>query len=199
MDLLTAFTAMTSDLTAADASDRQIDGVADWEDHVREALRHATEMGASTECTTVAFLGASLHRTWRASCFAILRALRAQADEAAARRAENARARDEHARAAEESLARAEAAATPEDRGRHIAEAARHRDGQAAARERIRKLLNWETAAGDAHTFGGRILANEEPYARIVHDGIAQAGGRHEVPADKNYAREHRAGRERAA
>jgi hypothetical protein len=188
MDLLAAFTAMTSDLTAADASDRQIDGVQDWEQHVREAVLRATEMGASPECTTVMFLGSTKHRTWRTSCFAILATLSAQEEEARAKRAENARARDEHARGAEESYARAKAATDPVERGRHIAEAARHRDGKEAAQEWIRRSLNWETAAADARAFGDQVLCNEEPNAQRVHDAIAQAGGLHEVPADKNYA-----------
>lgn len=54
----------------------------------------------------------------------------------------------------------------------------------------IRALMDWETAALDAVDYGRRVIANEEPVARLVFEGIARAGGPREVPADKRYAAE---------
>jgi hypothetical protein len=78
------------------------------------------------------------------------------------------------------------------------AEAAAHRQNAAAARELAACLMQWEIAAGDAHTFGSRVLANEQRFALPVHDAITAAGGAGEVPLDKRYAAEHRTGRRAA-
>jgi hypothetical protein len=84
---------------------------------------------------------------------------------------------------ADGNAAAAEAAAAE-----HAVTALKHRENAAEARVVSRRCQEWDIAASDAGAFGKRVLANEEPIARRVGEGIAAAGGLPEVPADKRYA-----------
>jgi hypothetical protein len=90
---------------------------------------------------------------------------------------------DADATAAEAHAAAAEAAAAE-----HAAAGVRHREEAGKARELSRRFLEWDITASDAHTFGERVLRNEQPIAVRVGEGIAAAGGLREVPASKRYA-----------
>jgi hypothetical protein len=177
--MLTAFAAMTRELGSRDAAPWLIDEVDRWEDRVWEAARRADAAAAPPECTDVAFAGAATRRTWRASSWAIVTALGAQADAARRGRLEAA----EEAEAEDRSAAAAEAGDPP-----GTAAAARHRENAAAARERAARLLAWEIAARDAHGHGSAVLAGEQPVGQRIGEAIAHAGGAHEVPRDRNYA-----------
>ena len=177
--MLTAFAAMTSELSSRDAPGWLIDEVDRWEDRVWEAARRADAAGAPPQCTDVAFAGAATRRTWRASSWTIVTALGTQADTAHLGRLEaiaEAAAEDRRAAAAE--------AQDPPD----TAAAARHRENAAAARERAAKLLAWHLAARDAYGHGNAVLAGEQPVGQRIGEAIAHAGGAHEVPRDSNYA-----------
>ena len=73
---------------------------------------------------------------------------------------------------------RAEAAA-------HAAAAAReHEEAERARQERLR-ALGWGSTARDAHTFGERLISQEDKVAVPVGEALTRAGGTTEVYAGK--------------
>jgi hypothetical protein len=119
MELMTAFSAMLSDVTHANASDSQILGILTWLDRAREAVRRAAALEAEAGLE-VSFAEAATHRAWRMTSHVLVAAFAAQEDEARARRG------------------RADQDAAREDRDNRIAaaEAAQARDTALSARAR---------------------------------------------------------------
>lgn len=150
MNIESAFQAMINDVSSADASRRQIDGILDWLDPVRRACAHARQLEAPASCLEVAFAASATHRTWRASSEAILAALAAQSETARAWRAgaeQEAEQRDHLAREAdagaadarrEAALARSRAAELAASPDPQAAQGAHAQAG--AALERARTL-----------------------------------------------------------
>ena len=188
MHLLNAFAGMTNDLRYGDCPDRQVDAVLDWEDAVRRAAA-AVPSSVPADCE-VTFSGAASCRTWRTSCYSILQALAAHAEEAVLRRieADRSAARHDQAAAAAEADAAAAAAAAGADAFALLAAAAEHREAAAAARYLSRQLMDWQVAAGDAHASGSAMLSDELPRAERVGEAIGRSGGVREVYRDKHWA-----------
>ena len=188
MYILNVFWPMLNDVTWRNASERQVNGIRAWQDYVRRAVLSAPPGAAPAGSMDVPFNGAASHRTWRAACWGILSALSRQAGEAQALKAlADAEAADQD-RAADRAAAAAASARDEAAAAEHAAAARWRREKAAEARAASAAFSEWDIAASDAGTFGRRVLANEEPAARRVGEGIAAAGGLPEVPRDKRYA-----------
>jgi hypothetical protein len=147
MEILTAFTAMLSDVTHVNASRRQVDGILDWLALTRSAVARAAAMRAPARCLEVTFSGSATHRTWRMSSQDILAALASQAEEARAGRA-----------AAEQEAARRDHLAGLAD-----ADAAMARQEAAQAEARAAAL---EAAGGEAPAMAAQAARAEAGEAR---------------------------------
>jgi hypothetical protein len=153
MTLMRAFSKMLGDVTAKDASARQVNGILAW----REYALRAVTAGQGLPCSpgrSVLITDSSTHREWKAAVGAILDDLAEQANDAdtlheekkaeaedwdqVAVKAQREAAACEQAAAAEEAAA---AACAPDDDGAaeaaaHYAAAARYREAAAAATAR---------------------------------------------------------------
>jgi hypothetical protein len=86
--MMTAFRAMLDDVTAVNASRRQVTGLIAWQDCTRQADTLAREHGADGACLDVGYAASGAYRTWQMSCRLILAALAVQAEESRRRAAE---------------------------------------------------------------------------------------------------------------
>jgi hypothetical protein len=174
MSLMRAFTVMLGDVKAADASARQVTGILQWRDYVHEAVRRGEGLPCSPG-RAVHMPSSSTHARWVMAAEAILDDLREQAsdaDELYADAMAAANAADGEEAAAESEAASAEASAAAEQ--------------AAAARELAEKAMVWGIAARDAHTFGERLVADENEIAVPIGEALAAAGGVSEVYGSKH-------------
>jgi hypothetical protein len=129
MELMTAFSAMLSDVTHANASDSQILGILTWLDRAREAVRRAAALEAGSGLE-VSFAVSATHRTWRLTSQMLVAAFTAQEDEALARRADA----DVEASGEDRDAAAADADAV---QARHVSVTARARAAEARSRASV--------------------------------------------------------------
>jgi hypothetical protein len=216
MSLMRAFTVMLGDVKAADASARQVTGILQWRDYVHEAVRRGEGLpcspgravhmpSSSTHARWVMAAEAILDDLREQANDAdvlyeeAMAAANAADGEAAAAESEAASA--EASAAAEQAAAAAcaserdfggAAAHTAAAAGYSAAAAAAHaraedaRARAAAARELAEKAMAWGIAARDAHTFGERLVADENSIAIPVGEALAAAGGVTEVYGTKH-------------
>jgi hypothetical protein len=158
--IVTTIVHMETALTAADAPQRQTNGVAEWGRWVADAVVAGYACGSTTGTTAnPAWSGEITHRGFIATCQAILQALRSQ--QAAA----------ERLRAAAEAQA----------------EQAKTRRALNAAIERARRASEWASKAMLAETAGVGLVAAEDAILRPVGEAVTAAGGIHEVAQHKHY------------
>lgn len=197
--LMRAFDLMLAQVTAADASRRQVRSILEW----REVTRRVLDAALSPEGTFVGPADSRTHRGWRAAAEGINDALRIQEQFAIAAQTEAAAEADREDQAASDSEAAAAAAdaeAQRSDTGADVAgraraaqqarehrqAAAQHRQAAEAARKRAADATDWMIAALDARQVGERVIAEEDSVAIPVGDAITGAGGLPEVYGDKN-------------
>lgn len=186
--MLDAFNDMIGGLYHGDASAWQVDAILDWEDKVREAVRSARLAEAPKSATDVMSAGADNCRTWRVTCYSILRALQDGSGDAATERAEAEIEASKQEQLAAEATARAVTAENPDEAERARAAAAAHRDKAGACRVHAVFCMRWQVAFDEAHAAGSAMLANEVPRAVNVGEAVVNAGGAKEIPAEKSWA-----------
>jgi len=217
VDVMTAFVAMLGDVTAVNASRRQINGLIAWQDTTRQADTMAREYDADGACLDVDYAGSTLYRPWQVSCELILQALALQEDQARRRAIEaDAEAGAQMglamqaaaaAAAARERAATARGAAAactrPEDVQGFLDEAAEadaaaadqaaagHEAAAAAARARAAAMRAWEIAARDAGGTGRQVL-EAEVHVALVLGGAVRRAGIAVVPRNKGYLQDGR-------
>jgi hypothetical protein len=217
--MMTAFVAMLGDVTAVNASRRQINGLIAWQDTTRQTDTMAREQDAGGACLDVDYAGSTLYRPWQVSCELILQALALQenqarrraieADAEAGAQMELAMQAAAAAAAARERAAGARGAAAaclrPEDAQAFLDEAAEaeadaaaadeaaaeHEAAAAAARARATALRAWEIAARDASGTGRQVLEAEVPVALAIGTALRQAGIA-VAPRNKGYLQDGR-------
>ena len=216
MSLMRAFTVMLRDVTAEDASARQVNGILTWREYVHEAVRRGEGLPGSPS-RAVLITDSLTHARWKVAAEAILEDLAEQANDADVLYAEKtaeAEEQDRQADAAESEAASAEMSAAAEEAAAAacdpekdaaamaahyaaaayyrsvataaMARAAEYRRRAAEAREVADKAMAWGIAARDAITFGERLAADEDTIAIPVGEAVAAAGGVTEVYGTKH-------------
>jgi hypothetical protein len=196
--MMRAFNHMLACITAADASQRQVNGVLAW----REYAERACELASSREGTRVLASDSRTHRAWRAAAASIADALDTQAELAAIEAAEaeiRVREAQQAAAAATAAAAQAQAAAdraSKDDDGagwaramHEVSRCQREADAQRQSAEKARKDIDaatsWMIAAMDARDVGRNLIESEDKVSVPVGEALRAAGGVSEVYGDK--------------
>jgi hypothetical protein len=204
MDLMRAFSVMLSGITAADASDRQVNGILRWRELVHEAVKRSPGGTNRAEGTSVGVVASETHLGWRIASGYLIKALRKQENtadldyahaiataEMAESEAASAQAAAAEAMLAAEACAAtvigiAAAAACVAEAGAQAAAASAALARAAEAREFAEASMAWGIAAKEARTFGTRLLADENAIAFPVGEALRAAGGPAEVYGDRH-------------
>jgi hypothetical protein len=189
--ILTAMRDMAEDMTAVNASRRQVRGVASW----RDAVTAAVAAGQAAGSVSAGQLGAKVpgsrtHAGWMATADAVIATLDSQAAEAeemateAREAAEDARSRAQQASA---RRAQAEADELPAEAAAHAARAQEAADEADEADEAADVFDAWAAAATDAARQGAMLTAREDEIHAPVGAAIAAGGGTDWIADDKHF------------
>jgi hypothetical protein len=189
--ILAAMTAMADDMTAVNASRRQVRGVASWRDAVAAAVTAGQAAGAAdADVLTADVPGSLTHARWMTTADTVIATLHSQAAAAeemageAREAADEARGRASRARRAE---AEAEACELPDEAAAHAARANAADDEADDADEAADAFDAWAAAAADAARQGAALTAREDDIHAPVGQAVAAGGGRAWIADDKQF------------
>lgn len=186
MDILAEFNRMTSELTVAEASRRQVNMIAEWNQHAVACAAAARAAGAPANRTRPG-ADSLTYNSWRDNAQAIVDAFREEAGlgEALAWERDFEAARAEAA-AADHEAAAATAAVTGLAiiAAEELAAAATARGEAARLREAARAASEWSTSAAFCATFGETIRSLEHTITHHVRTALTRVGGPAEAGTD---------------